>query len=54
VARATRGLERAVRVGLAPPLLHLCCVRLAGPDRDLEVAAYTFWERTLEGLLRSS
>jgi thiopeptide-type bacteriocin biosynthesis protein len=50
-ARATRSLTPAARAALAPALLHLACVRLAGPDRDLERRAYTFWERTLEGLL---
>ena len=50
VARATRTLSRARRAAIAPALLHLACVRLAGPDGDLERRAYTFWERTLEGL----
>jgi thiopeptide-type bacteriocin biosynthesis protein len=50
-ARATRSRSPAERAALAPALLHLACVRLAGPDRDLERRAYTFWERTLEGLL---
>jgi thiopeptide-type bacteriocin biosynthesis protein len=49
-ARATRALSPAARAGLAPSLLHLSCVRLAGPDRELERLAYTCWERTLEGL----
>jgi thiopeptide-type bacteriocin biosynthesis protein len=53
VARATKKLTPEARAALAPALLHLACVRLAGPDRDLERRAYTFWERTLEGLLRS-
>jgi thiopeptide-type bacteriocin biosynthesis protein len=48
--RATRDLSPAARAGLAPALLHLACVRLAGPDRELERLAYTCWERTLEGL----
>jgi thiopeptide-type bacteriocin biosynthesis protein len=52
-ARATRSLSPAARAALAPALLHLACVRLGGPDRDLERRAYTFWERTLEGLLAS-
>ena len=49
-ARATKALPREARAALAPALLHLASVRLAGPDRDLERRAYTFWERTLEGL----
>ncbi len=49
-ARATKALPREARAALAPALLHLACVRLAGPDRDLERRAYTLWERTLEGL----
>jgi thiopeptide-type bacteriocin biosynthesis protein len=49
-ARATEAFPREARAALAPALLHLACVRLAGPDRDLERRAYTFWERTLEGL----
>jgi thiopeptide-type bacteriocin biosynthesis protein len=53
-ARATKALPPAARAALAPPLLHLACVRLAGPDRDLERRAYTFWERTLEGLRASA
>ena len=48
-ARATKALPSEARADLAPALLHLACVRLAGPDRDLERRAYTFWERTLEG-----
>jgi len=51
--RATRALPPAARAALAPSLLHLACVRLAGPDRDLERLAYTLWERTLEGLRRA-
>jgi thiopeptide-type bacteriocin biosynthesis protein len=52
-ARAIRRLAREQRAALAPALLHLACVRLAGPDREVELDAYTFWERALEGLLRS-
>jgi thiopeptide-type bacteriocin biosynthesis protein len=52
-ARATRALPADARAALAPSLLHLACVRLAGPDRALERLAYTCWERTLEGLRRS-
>jgi thiopeptide-type bacteriocin biosynthesis protein len=50
VAAAARGLPPAARTRLLPTLLHLCAVRLAGPDPDAERLAYTFWERTLEGL----
>jgi thiopeptide-type bacteriocin biosynthesis protein len=50
VARATKATEAAA---LAPALLHLACVRLAGPDRDLERRAYTLWSRALEGLLKT-
>jgi thiopeptide-type bacteriocin biosynthesis protein len=53
VATATKALAPDARAALAPALLHLACVRLAGPDRDLERRAYTFWERTIEGLLRT-
>jgi thiopeptide-type bacteriocin biosynthesis protein len=52
-ARAARALPAAARAALAPSLLHLACVRLAGPDRELERLAYTLWERTLEGLERA-
>ncbi|HEV3032833.1 MAG TPA: thiopeptide-type bacteriocin biosynthesis protein, partial [Polyangia bacterium] len=52
-ARAVRGLPPAARAALAPALLHLTCVRVAGPDRALERLAYTCWERTLEGLRRA-
>jgi thiopeptide-type bacteriocin biosynthesis protein len=51
--RATRAQPTAARAALAPSLLHLACVRLAGPDRDLERLAYTLWERALEGLRRA-
>jgi thiopeptide-type bacteriocin biosynthesis protein len=52
-ARAVRGLPPAARAALAPTLLHLTCVRVAGPDGELERLAYTCWERTLEGLRRA-
>jgi thiopeptide-type bacteriocin biosynthesis protein len=52
-ARSVRALAPDARAGLAPALLHLACVRHVGPDRDLERRAYTFWERTLEGLRRA-
>ena len=53
VATAVRDLPPPARSRLASPLLHLSAVRLLGPDRDAEARAYLFWERTLEGLLRS-
>jgi thiopeptide-type bacteriocin biosynthesis protein len=53
VARAVRAVGRDDRAALAPSLLHLACVRLVGPDRDVERLAYTLWERTLEGLDRA-
>jgi thiopeptide-type bacteriocin biosynthesis protein len=53
-SRAARALTPEARAALAPALLHLACVRLAGPDRDLERRAYIFWERTLEGLRRGT
>jgi thiopeptide-type bacteriocin biosynthesis protein len=52
-ARATRRLPGDARAELAPTLLHLACVRLGGPDADLERLAYTLWERTREGLARA-
>ena len=52
-ARATRRLSAEARAALAPSLLHLACVRLGGPDRDLERLAYTCWERAREGLRRA-
>jgi thiopeptide-type bacteriocin biosynthesis protein len=52
-ARATRRLPAEARAALAPSLLHLACVRLAGPDRELERLAYTCWQRALEGLRRA-
>ncbi|HZL21339.1 MAG TPA: thiopeptide-type bacteriocin biosynthesis protein, partial [Polyangia bacterium] len=54
VAAAARDLLPAARARLAPTLLHLCAVRWAGPDPDLERLAYTLWERTLEGLNRQA
>jgi thiopeptide-type bacteriocin biosynthesis protein len=51
--RATKTLRPGARAALAPALLHLASVRLGGPDRALEHRAYTFWERTLEGLARA-
>jgi thiopeptide-type bacteriocin biosynthesis protein len=53
VAAAVGELAEPVRARLAPPLLHLCAVRLAGADRGAEARAYFLWERTLEGLVRS-
>jgi lantibiotic biosynthesis protein len=53
VSAATAALDAAARSRLAAPLLHLSAVRLAGADRAIEGRAYFFWERTLEGLLRS-
>jgi len=53
VARAVRGLPQPERAAIAGSLLHLACVRLGGIDRRAELDAYTFWQRTLEGLLRA-
>lgn len=53
VAAAVGDLTDDVRARLAPPLLHLLAVRLAGVDRSAEARAYFLWERTLEGLVRS-
>jgi hypothetical protein len=53
VAEAAAPIDPPARARVAPALLHLGAVRLAGPDRELEARAYLFWERTLEGLLRS-
>jgi lantibiotic biosynthesis protein len=50
VAKVVRRLDKGGRDHILPPLLHLAAVRLAGPDRLLEIQAYTFWERTLESL----
>jgi len=52
VAHAARGLAADARARLLPPLLHLSAVRSLGADRDGERLAYTFWERTLQGLRR--
>jgi len=49
-AHAARGLPPEARARLLPTLLHLCAVRVLGADRDGERLAYTFWERTLQGL----
>jgi thiopeptide-type bacteriocin biosynthesis protein len=54
IAAAVRELPPAARTRLAPTLLHLCAVRWAGTDPDLERLAYTLWERTLEGLDRQA
>jgi lantibiotic biosynthesis protein len=51
VQAAAPGLTAGSRARLLPMLLHLCAVRFAGPDPDAERLAYTFWQRTLEGLL---
>ena len=53
VAAAAGTLTETDRARLLPTLLHLCAVRLIGPDPDAERLGYTFWERTLEGLRRS-
>jgi hypothetical protein len=50
VAHAARGLAAAARARLLPTLLHLAAVRGLGADREGERLAYTFWERTLQGL----
>jgi thiopeptide-type bacteriocin biosynthesis protein len=52
IAHAARGLPAASRTRLLPTLLHLSAVRHLGADRDGERLAYTFWERTLQGLRR--
>jgi len=52
VALADLAPER--RAAILPALMHLDAVRLMGPDRDAEIRAYTFWERTLESLERHS
>jgi thiopeptide-type bacteriocin biosynthesis protein len=49
-AHAARGLAADARARLLPTLLHLCAVRGLGADRDGERLAYTFWDRTLQGL----
>src|SRR5450432_2642451 len=53
IATAARDLPADARARLLPTLLHHCAVRFAGPDPDAERIAYTFWERTLEGLRKS-
>ena len=45
-------LDPNTRDRVLPPLLHLSAVRLMGLDRDAEIEAYTFWDRTLESLAR--
>ena len=49
-AHAARGLAFDARARLLTTLLHLSAVRALGADRDGERIAYTFWERTLQGL----
>jgi hypothetical protein len=49
-AHAARGLAADARARLLPTLLHLSAVRSLGADRDGERLAYTFWDRTLQGL----
>jgi len=49
-AHAARGLAAEARNRLLPTLLHLAAVRGLGADADGERLAYTFWERTLQGL----
>ncbi|HXT99879.1 MAG TPA: thiopeptide-type bacteriocin biosynthesis protein, partial [Polyangia bacterium] len=49
-AHAARSLSAEARARLLPTLLHLSAVRALGADRDGERLAYTFWERTLQGL----
>ena len=51
-AHAARGLASGARARLLPTLLHLSAVRALGADPDGERLAYTFWERTLQGLRR--
>ncbi len=51
-AHAARGLASAARARVLPTLLHLAAVRALGADPDGERLAYTFWERTLQGLRR--
>jgi len=50
IAHAGRALPADARARLLPTLLHLSAVRHLGADRDGERLAYTFWERTLQGL----
>ena len=53
VSAAVDAIDDTARARIAAPLLHLGAVRLLGADRAAEARAYLFWERTLEGLLRS-
>jgi thiopeptide-type bacteriocin biosynthesis protein len=53
VAQACAELSAQARRVIAPPLLHLAAVRLAGLDRVLEASAYVLWERTLDGLIKA-
>jgi thiopeptide-type bacteriocin biosynthesis protein len=53
VAEAVRALTQTDPAQLLPTLLHLCSVRLIGPDPDGERLGYTLWERTLEGLRKT-
>jgi len=53
VASLEGELPRALRAATLPALLHLTAVRVAGLHRDVEARAYVFWERALEGLMRS-
>jgi thiopeptide-type bacteriocin biosynthesis protein len=50
IAHTARGLPPEDRARLLPTLLHLSAVRHLGADPDGERLAYTFWERTLQGL----
>jgi len=50
VAHAARGLAADARARLLPSMLHLAAVRGLGADAEGERLAYTFWERTLQGL----
>jgi thiopeptide-type bacteriocin biosynthesis protein len=54
VAEAVRGLTDSSRARLSSTLLHLSAVRLVGPDPDAERLGYTFWERALEGLRKTT
>jgi thiopeptide-type bacteriocin biosynthesis protein len=49
-SHAVKGLAVEARARLLPTLLHLSAVRGLGADRDGERLAYTFWERTIQGL----
>jgi len=51
-AHAARGLAPEARTRVLPTLLHLAAVRALGADPGGERLAYTFWERTLQGLRR--